>query len=172
MRAGGGAVRTGSVQQGQAARACAAHGGHTEEGVGPLGYAWRRVRPSRIGGASPGSERRGRDSKQTHGGAGGGKVFRNTGSALGRGVIFGRVAGGWARSSGRGVLRVGLKFRGQEIWHWHGQRSVISGGIRAIQSSGSDIEVARTRKDSMVKAQNCSGVQRVRGASVVEEQER
>ncbi|KAJ7810447.1 hypothetical protein B0H14DRAFT_3151272 [Mycena olivaceomarginata] len=33
--------------------------GHTEEGVGPLGYAWRRVRPSRIGGASPGSERRG-----------------------------------------------------------------------------------------------------------------
>ncbi|KAJ7848136.1 hypothetical protein B0H14DRAFT_2583157 [Mycena olivaceomarginata] len=33
--------------------------GHTEEGVGPLGYAWCRVRPSRIGGASPGSERRG-----------------------------------------------------------------------------------------------------------------
>ncbi|KAJ7806916.1 hypothetical protein B0H14DRAFT_2610087 [Mycena olivaceomarginata] len=59
MRAGGRAVRTGSAQQGRAARACTAHGGHTEEGVGPLGYAWRKVRPSRIGGASPGSERRG-----------------------------------------------------------------------------------------------------------------
>ncbi|KAJ7347832.1 hypothetical protein DFH08DRAFT_1001106, partial [Mycena albidolilacea] len=44
---------------GRAARTCAAHGGHTEEGVGALGYTWCRVRPSRIGGASPGSEQRG-----------------------------------------------------------------------------------------------------------------
>ncbi|KAJ7343920.1 hypothetical protein DFH08DRAFT_937698 [Mycena albidolilacea] len=59
MRAGGGAVRTGSAQQGWVAHACAAHGGHTEEGIGALGYAWRRVRPSRIGGTSLGSEQRG-----------------------------------------------------------------------------------------------------------------
>ncbi|KAJ7843638.1 hypothetical protein B0H14DRAFT_2585623 [Mycena olivaceomarginata] len=55
----GGAVHTGSAQQGQVA-----HGGHTEEGVGALKYTWCRVRPSRIGGASPGSNRRGWDSKQ------------------------------------------------------------------------------------------------------------
>ncbi|KAJ7828482.1 hypothetical protein B0H14DRAFT_2594641 [Mycena olivaceomarginata] len=51
------AVRTGSAPQGWAARAWMAHGGHTEEGVGALGYTWRRVWPNRIGSESPGSER-------------------------------------------------------------------------------------------------------------------
>ncbi|KAJ7715283.1 hypothetical protein B0H14DRAFT_2644179 [Mycena olivaceomarginata] len=69
MRAGGGAVRTGSAQQGRAA-----HGGHTEEGVGALGYAWRRLRPSRIGGASPGSERRGGTENRRTAVLGGGGV--------------------------------------------------------------------------------------------------
>ncbi|KAJ7813658.1 hypothetical protein B0H14DRAFT_2604669 [Mycena olivaceomarginata] len=55
----GGAVHTGSAQQGQVA-----HGGHTEEGFGALKYTWCRVRPSRIGGESPGSNRQGWDSKQ------------------------------------------------------------------------------------------------------------
>ncbi|KAJ7697322.1 hypothetical protein B0H14DRAFT_3174479 [Mycena olivaceomarginata] len=48
-RWGAGAVRTWSAQQGRAARACAAHGGHTEEGVGALGYAWRRERGQHAG---------------------------------------------------------------------------------------------------------------------------
>jgi hypothetical protein len=46
----------------------------------------------------------------------------------------------------------------------HGQHSFISRGIRTIQSSGSDIEVVRTWKDSMAiqwgaegKGSQCGG---------------
>ncbi|KAJ7810445.1 hypothetical protein B0H14DRAFT_2607391 [Mycena olivaceomarginata] len=101
-------VRTWSAQQGRAARTCAAHGGHTEEGVGALGYAWRRMWPSRIGGASPGSERRGGTANRR-------TAVMEAGSTCiphGVGRCLGTRAACWPRSNFRGVVAGGRAVAG------------------------------------------------------------